>query len=338
MTIIKKHKDKNNVMIYIVKKDIPDEELKNIKGTFCTNKTFKDVIDHNADVYSEDNQLILRFRKKVLPDKHVKDAYDNIINYSKAKVKTRGVCSGNEGKKLVSTNPKINSNIMGYFDKYSVFQKHIFKVTKLKPKYEARVTRFTSLYPKKWQKVLPLIQDIDKLYKQLAPGNYKYQRKHADQTAFKIPNTAFTTMTVNLSTQMACHTDSGNLKKSLGNLVVLEKGKYLGSYTGYPQYSIAVDVRQGDFALMQIHSLHGNSPLIKKTKDAERLSLVCYLRESIWKTTQGTTEKDVQNSMDEMAKILKKYAEWKKNKSKIKSITSSGKKISSVQSRTSRSS
>jgi hypothetical protein len=70
-------------------------------------------------------------------------------------------------------------------------------------------------------------------------------------------------------------------------LVVLEKGKYNGGYTGFPQYGVAVDVRSGDFLAMDVHQLHGNEPIEPVTEDAERLSIVSYMREGIVKKCKG---------------------------------------------------
>ena len=44
---------------------------------------------------------------------------------------------------------------------------------------------------------------------------------------------------------------------------------------------VAVDVQTGDFLAMNIHLLHGNTPIEGKPGEFERLSLVSYLREGI---------------------------------------------------------
>jgi hypothetical protein len=43
-----------------------------------------------------------------------------------------------------------------------------------------------------------------------------------------------------------------------------------------------LDVRTGDILYMDVHQPHGNLPLELETKDAKRLSIVCYLRNNIW--------------------------------------------------------
>lgn len=298
---------KDGVMVYFVRKDISDEKMETMLSKYTTDRHFTHIIDHDADLYDADSgEVLARFRKNVLTQKHVDDFYENIIHFAKNKSGLRGNTSGSKEKGL-GINKKIASNIIGYFDGYTVFQKHMFKVLDIKPPFKVRLTRFTQSEPEKFEKCIPLIQDIDKMYKKLAPKEYKYQKSCADQTAYKIANTVFSTVTTNLSYHTAVHTDGNNLKGTMGNIVVIEKGKYSGGYTGFPAYKIAIDVRTGDFSLFNIHVPHSNTPIKRLSKDAERLSLVCYLREGIYEHSSGTTQEDVDKNKKTMLKILDRY-------------------------------
>jgi len=42
---------------------------------------------------------------------------------------------------------------------------------------------------------------------------------------------------------------------------------------------------------MDVHQPHGNLPLELETPDSKRLSIVCYLRKSIWDQTKNKTSK-----------------------------------------------
>lgn len=306
MTITRKERLNSGVIRYTVRKDLTDEQTDAMNGKLLTHRAFKDVIDHDADVYTEDGKLLLRFRKRVLPQKHIQQFYDAVIDFAKNTTAARGAASGSEVKDI-AVNKKIMSNIYGYFDKWTIMQKHVFKTLKIKPPFPVRVTRFTAEYPEKWARAIPLIQDIDKQYKKLAPKPYAFQRRHADEIAFKIPGTAFTTMTTNVNAQMGCHKDSGNLNESFGNLVVIEKGKYEGGILGYPQYKVGVDVRTSDFLACDIHQLHGNTPIRPKSSDAERMSIVCYLRQGVWEHTRGSKPQDIKKNIDTMRKIIEKF-------------------------------
>lgn len=269
------------IKIIHVKPILSDREVEELEGTVLPNNYYKTILKEDADVYKEDGTLLLKYRKGVLPQKNIISAYKNMIEHARKLTTTRGMTGGNTGKKkLVIYNNKIASNIMGYFDTLSLQQKYIFRLAKME-KPLCREASFNQRNPEKWKKIIPLIKDIDRQYKKLFPKHHKIQLKEAQKTPFVIDDTAFTTITTNLNLQTACHYDKGDFSKGFGNLVVIEKGKYKGGYTGFPKYGIAVDVRTGDFLGMDVHLIHGNTPIIKLDKDAERLSLVSYLRENI---------------------------------------------------------
>jgi hypothetical protein len=265
-----------------------DEALKKYEGKFLEDSDFLFVLKHDADVYDEDGKLILTFRKRVLPQKHIDDAYNAIKEFMTTVTTDRGIASGsNKGLGTGGKKP-VMSNIIGYFDRWGISQRAIFKKAGMKPPTRCRFTKFTAQFPDKWHKVVPLIQDIDKQYKRLVPKAHANQFAAAKTTPFHITNTSFSTVTTNLNFRTAAHHDSGDWDQGFGNLVVIEKGKpYSGANTGFPQYGIAVDCRQGDFLGMDVRRLHGNSPMIPTDDTSQRISLVCYLRQKIVEKCQG---------------------------------------------------
>jgi len=283
--MIYKKEKKGNIMIYFVKKDYDDNKLSEIMNKKLNKNDIKVIIHHDADVYTEDGKLLLRFRKNILKDENIKNFYENIIKFACHTTTNRGSASGSKNKN-VKDNPKIMSNIIGYFDKLS--PQHKFKFKQLKkplPKITVRETRFLSEFPDKYNNLLPLIKEIDKYYKKLIPENYMLQKKKSQQTPFHIADTAFTTVTTNVNYQTTVHTDKGDDSEGFGNLVVIENGKYKGGETCFPQYGIGVDVRTNDILFMDVHQSHGNLPMELETNDTKRLSIVCYLRKNIWEQT-----------------------------------------------------
>jgi hypothetical protein len=293
MTIIKTEK-KDGIKIYIVEKNFDDVKMEKKMDKFLKKEHITDIIDHDADVYTNEGKLLLRFRKGVLPKTHIDDFYGNIIKFAMNVSGNRGSASGSKTKNVWS-NPRVMSNIFGYFDRWSPKQKSIFKNLGKKPKIEVRECRFNTDYPELYEKTIPLIQDIDTFYKKLAPEQYELQRKKANQTHFKIPDTAFTTVTTNVNYQTTIHTDKGDDEEGFGNLVVIENGEYKGAETCFPQYGIGVDVRTGDILFMDVHEPHGNLPMVKVDTDAKRLSIVCYLRKNVWLRTMNKTKKFYEN-------------------------------------------
>jgi hypothetical protein len=304
--MIYKKEKKGNITIYHVKKDYDDDKLSKIMNTKLKQDSIKVIINHDADVFTEDGKLLLRFRKNKLNENDIKDFYDNVIFFALNKTNNRGSASGSQ-KKNIYNNPKIMSNIIGYFDKLSPQHKMKFKqLGKSLPKITVRETRFLADYPDKFKKLLPLIKDIDKLYKQYIPENYAKQKKKANQTPFHIADTAFTTVTTNVNYQTTVHKDKGDDEEGFGNLVVIENGKYKGGETCFPQYGIGIDVRNSDVLYMDVHQAHGNLPIELETEDTKRLSIVCYLRNSIWKQTKGKTKKFMIKHNKTMKKLKNK--------------------------------
>jgi hypothetical protein len=302
--ILKKEK-KGNVTIYHVGKNYDDAEMEKKLNSFITKSQINDIIDDDADVYTDDEKLLLRFRKNaILNTKHIDDFYDNIISFAKNVSSNRGNATGSTMRDI-GHNPKVMSNIFGFFDRWSPSQKIIFKKANQTPKISVRECRFNMEHPDKYKKTIPMIKDIDYLYKQLIPENYKLQKRKANQTHFKIPNTSFTTITTNINYQTSIHTDKGDDSEGFGNLAVIEKGNYTGGETCFPQYGIGVNVRTGDILFMDVHQPHANLPIKKENDETIRLSIVCYLRQNIWKLTKGKTRRFYETHNKTVKKIMK---------------------------------
>jgi hypothetical protein len=183
------------------------------------------------------------------------------------------------------------TNIVGYFDSLGPSQKMLLKKHGIKLNPAVRETRFNMLYPDKFKMLIPLIREIDTYYEKIVPDHYKRQHRKAKQTYFKIADTAFTTVTTNVNYKTTIHTDRGDDAEGFGNLVVIERGKYTGGETCFPQYGIGVNVRTSDVLFMDVHEWHGNLPIRLENKDAVRLSIVCYLRHRLWQKTRGKSKK-----------------------------------------------
>lgn len=289
--MIEKKEKKGGITIYYVKKDYDNNKLSKVLNKKLKRSDITDFIDDDADVFTEEGKLLLRFRKNKLNKENVDKFYENIIDFAVIPTSNRGSASGSKSKNVYD-NPKIMSNIVGYFDKLSPKQKAKIRDSGNKsPKITVRETRFLADYPDKFQKMVPLIKEIDHYYKTLVPDNYAKQKKKANQTPFRIADTSFTTVTTNVNYQTTVHTDKGDDEEGFGNLAVIEHGKYKGGETCFPQYGIGVDIRTGDILYMDVHQPHGNLPIELESKDAKRLSIVCYLRRRIWDQTKGKTKK-----------------------------------------------
>jgi hypothetical protein len=286
--VVKTIKEPGEVPKYIVRKVLTDEETKGLTRVFLEDKHFKVVLREDGDVYTEDGDILLRFRKNVLSEAKIDAMYNGIKEVMKHSSTDRGVASGTTPGKLTGQKNKVYSNIIGYFDKWSIYQKSVFKKGGIKPPSQCRFTSFTAREPEKWKQCIPLIEEINQQYKELCPKEYASQIAAAKSTPFRIGNTSFSTVTTNLNFRTAAHHDSGDWEEGFGNLVVIERGApYKGNHTGFPQYGVAVDCREGDFLAMDVHQLHGNSPMIPADATSQRVSLVSYLRKGIVDKCKG---------------------------------------------------
>jgi hypothetical protein len=307
--MIEKKEKQGDVTIYYVEKDYDDTKLAKVMDKMLKRSDIKDIIDDDADVYTTDGKLLLRFRKNKLKKDNIEEFYDNVIKFAQNTTSNRGKATGSK----IKTNAhikKVMTNILGYFDRFSPQHNLKYKNQGIPfPKIRTRETKFLEEHPEKFKKLIPLIKEIDKYYKQYAPEYYAKQKKKANQTPFHIADTAFTTVTTNINFQTAVHTDKGDDSEGFGNLVVIEHGKYKGGETCFPQYGIGVDVRTGDVLYMDVHQPHANLPIELESEDAKRLSIVCYLRRRIWEQTKGKTRKFMERHNKTMKNVMKKKKE-----------------------------
>ena len=301
-----------------------DDEIKKLEGDLFTEKDFHVIVREDADVYGMDHTggtiLLFKFRKRVISPELCKIGFDNFKHSAKPS-RSRGAASGpidpeavywkkrevvdvnkwrtkymngSTKSKMMVNNP-VCSNAMGYYEASPNF------------KLPCRMTHHTKVGLQKFQAGMPFIEKIDELYKQLLPEKHQIQYTRASsQPNFQVSDTAFSTITANRNFRTALHKDSGDF--GFGNLSVLEHGKYSGGYTGFPQYGVGFDLRQGDFVVMDVHQFHCNTPLYETPEDEaynetienvykrdnpevgtlgickkySRLSFVCYLREKIY--------------------------------------------------------
>jgi hypothetical protein len=166
----------------------------------------------------------------------------------------------------------VMSGIAGWFDRY--------------PRLPyGRATSYTTREPEKFAMSFPFLQQLATGFKDLLPWRYNNQMEAAKKLdpRFLVPETPFTTITVNKSFRTACHFDAGDFTNGLSNLLTLtNNGNYRGCYLVAPEYRVAVNPRPGDLLLINNHEvMHGNTQIELLDDVAERISLVVYFREKM---------------------------------------------------------
>lgn len=177
-----------------------------------------------------------------------------------------------------------------------------------------RLTAYSRDNPEKMKLSYPFLQKLAKAFSELLPTRYNFQKNCADKVdpAFVVPETPFTTITVNKSFRTAAHRDAGDLGEGFSNLSVLTNGKhYSGGYLVLPEFRVAVNVRPGDLLLIANHTgIHGNTPIVLEEEGAERYSVVCYFREDILKLGPKEYE-DYRFDFIESRRLNKEHPEWR---------------------------
>jgi hypothetical protein len=268
-------------MLVIVSPKLTDEETQKHLGKYVDKYTT--IISTDADVYDTNGKLLLKFRKNVIPKTLLETAVKALGKFLLISSTDRGTAGASEKGLTTGKKYSVKSNIIGYFDKYTISQKGKHKRDGTKPTEPCRPCRWNRDNPEEYQtKVIPLIEHIDTLYKKLCPTEHTKQLQEAKKTKYRIGDTSFSTVTVNHNFRTAGHYDKGDYEEGFGNLVVFEKGTYSGGCIGFPKYDIGVDIRTGDFLAMDVHELHGNTK-IESPEPYERISFVSYLRKGIAK-------------------------------------------------------
>ena len=267
---------------------VPDASIAKRKATPITPADYVAVLKGDCDVYRPDGQLLCKFRKGALSVSHaeqarehlahlaVKYGSDNRASYAGLAARQYATSTGGHQTRTTDSEGKavtVPSAIAGYFEP----QGGRFRF--------CRETAFVANEPERWAKVLPLIGEVAGLYKRHLPKRYRVQKDFADgcSSDFIIPDTPFSTITVNRNVAGTVHQDAGDLKTGFGIITCLRRGNYRGGYLTFPQYRVAVDLEDRDLIFFDPHEWHGVTQLEHEDRDdeGERITVVYYLREKL---------------------------------------------------------
>lgn len=270
--------------------------------------TCDNIIREDCDLYNIDNgELIFSFKKNVVP-KELYNLDEKIITYASSYSNNRGDAAGITNIKdlqkgmehwknhpvevidkhgnplpedhqqttsfIKMKNGEINkrkrsnqamSNSIGGYDKSNV--------------YPCRLTNWTKKNIEQYKSLFPLSKCISDLYFSYVPDKwlYQYEKYSKSPKEFVIPETNFSTLTINRDWRTAAHKDRGDCKEGLTAFTVKELDNFEGGELCFPNYDIGIDIREGDLLLFDPHVTHCNNKLTKNG----RVSFVFYLREKL---------------------------------------------------------
>jgi len=240
----------------ILKEYITDAECEQKwKGKFLTEDNFDILLTEDTDAYTTQGEMLLRFRKNVIP-RDVLQAGADAFKGSVELTEGRGMASGGSFKRIRKDGSTANTTVGNFVESGAVgYLDHNAMI------HYCRKTAFTSRYFERFMEGVPFVQAVDKLYAELCPEHYARQRNIVQGTNknYVIADTTFTTVTVNRNFQTAVHKDAGDFQRGFGNLSVYREGTWTGSYFCLPQYRVAVDMQNCDMLFVDVHRWHGNT-------------------------------------------------------------------------------
>lgn len=262
-------------------------EIKNLKDTFAKKEHYDTIIDSDCRVYNKLGEPVIVFVKNYIEPEALKNAFVSMESAAAA-TDNRGAASGGERKFAKDKNGKLTkitrtfvpgtdellkvlSGVAGYFDRAAHLD-------------FCRTTAFNKKHLDKFQKAMPLINSVDKGFRELVPGRYKKQKQmiKATDPNYRIGDTAFTTITINKDYRTAYHYDDGDYPQGFGNLVAYCRD-IEPMHLVLPRYGVGVHLDTNDLLLVNVHELHGNTEFIPNGANPVRLSFVMYYRENMWK-------------------------------------------------------
>lgn len=264
-----------------LEKRMSDKVVESLASTFLNENSYDILVEQDCDGFDVYGEPVFKFRKNILNHNKLVDAVSGLedaINFTDQRAFAAG------GKTDVHPNgfsktKEVLSSIVGFDDATGVNK-------------FCRKTAFTKNFFEKYKKALPLIEEVDHWFSFLLPRRHKKQKMIADATDrnYVIQNTSFSTVTCNKNFQTAVHTDRGDFKPGFGNLIVYRRKEFKGCYFCLPQFKIAIDLKNCDLLLVDVHHWHGNTSIVPVDNDYERFSFIMYYREKMIKCDSPSIE------------------------------------------------
>ncbi len=261
-----------------------------LRGRMVTEAEVTLRLDGDCDVYKPNGDPLVMFRKRAISEEVIDLAYPALHELRKYKTDNRGAYAGatrqyamaEDGTSSKSSRTRtaegkihlVASAIVGYFDR----QGGRFPF--------CRETMFTGKFPAEWATLLPMVRRTAEVMKAAAPKRYAKQMEACAKCPpeYLIEGGPFTTLTVNNNVAPAAtHTDRGDYKDGIGVIGMVRRGQFTGGWLVFPEYKVGVEMQNGDLLMFNSHDWHGVTPMVPITDDAERITVVYYMREKMKK-------------------------------------------------------
>jgi len=252
-----------------------------LKGTYATASHYDHVVDDDTIALTPDGEVLAVLVSEVLSSRVQGEAYKHLTTISgmpsnRATAVYRGssLLSRKRDGSLSRTR-SVPTNVLNLL-KHKGVRADVLGYLDATPRIRrCRLSSWSLNKPQVLRGVMPLVQEVDDVFRSWIPDRYAAQKAVVAQVpGWHLHGTAFTTITVNKSFRTAYHTDKGDLKAGFSTLTTL--GKFDGGLLVVPRYRVAFKVRPGSLLMMNAQEFHGNTQIT-----GERISCVLYCREKI---------------------------------------------------------
>lgn len=254
---------------------IPAKKAGDWSMQFLSLNSVSRVIDESCRIYGPDGKLAAVLMRDAVPEEDIRRAWYHLRNYNPTST-NRGTASGKSSKLVLKTGKisntvvgdPVNSGVVGFYDRY--------------PRIPfCRKCAWNQQNPQAFADLIPLTQKVSGAFKEAWYEKWELQKDTAEKTHqdFVIPETVFTTITVNKNYRTAAHKDAKNLEGSIATMMVIHDGNIKGGELILPEFDLAFRFKSGDLVWFNNPELfHGNAPIIRLGEKAQRCSLVFYFR------------------------------------------------------------
>lgn len=282
-----------------IRSRIPQEELDLKVGKVIGDDAYNVLLTGPTRVYMPNGKILCVYLPGVLRPHTTEAQYEVLHSLRSETTNNRGKASGSRATRVGEQKRQyfmhVSSNILGSFEASGTFK-------------FCRTTAWTGRHLPEWETLHPLLQQVALRMHQYVPERYAAQMEEIGRTHpdWVVPDTPFTTITVNNTYPTGVHTDKGDLDKGFSTIAVLRRGGYTGGRFVFPEFRVAVDLQDGDLILMDAHQWHGNTALVcacgeRRTRfcevcGAERISIVSYMRTAM--TSCGSEAEEMQRAVE----------------------------------------
>ncbi len=260
-----------------------DAKAKQLLGIKHSAEDYNLLVTGSATLYKPNGDRLLTVLREAISEEAKETSREFLHAAASYQTMNRGNYSGTERKRWkkqdgtlsnTTQGEQVRSAIAGSFDR--------------NPRFPfCRQTKVTTQHAERWGACRQLLQEVARHFEREVPKRYAAQLVVAKKThpAYVIPETPFTTVTINNTFAGGYHTDRGDYAPGFGCMTVFRRGTYRGCELVFPKYGVAVDMRDRDLILFDPHEIHGNVPFFdtvgEERKDLARVSVVYYFREKM---------------------------------------------------------